>query len=825
MKKRRRIFIVFLAAVMCCGQVQIPVQASEDTGMTRQAEALDRGIMAIKTNEGVYLSWRYLGTDTEDTAFDIYRDGKKITEIPVTTSTNYIDSEGTLESIYEIRTLEKNIETEICKAKAGLEKDYFDISLDVPDPGVTPNGDEYTYTPGDASCADLDGDGEYEIILKWDPSNAGDNMPDGYRGNVYIDAYKLDGTKLWRVDMGRNIRSGPHYTQFMVYDFDSDGYGEMVCKTADGTRDGAGNYIGDKDADWRSESGVILEGPEYLTLFDGRTGEALDTVPYETARQDVNSWGDGYGNRSERYLGAVAYLNGVTPSVVMCRGYYARTTLTAYDVKDKKLVKRWNFDSNTPGNEAFAGQGNHNLAVADVDEDGFDEIVYGSCTIDHDGTGLYSNGFGHGDALHVGDFDPDSPGLEIYGVLEHGEGGSYLKKAADGSVIWHKTAGGDTGRGIAGNFSKDNPGAEFCAVNDGVMYDVNGEKIDNWFAKWNQNFAIYWDGDLEQEALDRMIVEGYGKGRLFTGYHEGATPINASKATANLVADILGDWREEMVSWAVDENGNPVLRVFSTLFPTEYRIATLMHDTQYRCQVASQNVGYTQPAHTSFFLGTGYPLPKQPDIVLTQKKQPSDPEPEPQPDPEPVRLPYEDVEEAAWYYDAIAYNYKAKTMTGLDETHFGPANTLVRGQFAAVLHKMNEKPVMDYKTSFSDVTEGDWYKDAVLWAADKKIVTGYTGTKLFGANDPVTRAQMAAMMYRYAKNYKKYDVKADGDYSRFPDAGDVQGFAIDALKWAVSEGIITGKTIDGQLLLDPQGSANRAECATIIQRFMELYEK
>jgi len=187
------------------------------------------------------------------------------------------------------------------------------------------------------------------------------------------------------------------------------------------------------------------------------------------------------------------------------------------------------------------------------------------------------------------------------------------------------------------------------------------------------------------------------------------------------------------------------------------------------------------------------------------------------------KLPYVDVKEGDWYYDAVAYNYFAKTMTGLDKTHFAPADTLVRGQFAAVLHKMNGMPVMEYTERFSDVTEPDWFKDAVLWAAEKKIVTGYTGTDLFGANDPVTRAQMATMMYRYAKDYKGYDVNVDGDYSSFPDAGDVQVFAIDAMKWAVSEGIITGKTINGQLLLDPQGSANRAECATIIQRFLEKY--
>ena len=187
--------------------------------------------------------------------------------------------------------------------------------------------------------------------------------------------------------------------------------------------------------------------------------------------------------------------------------------------------------------------------------------------------------------------------------------------------------------------------------------------------------------------------------------------------------------------------------------------------------------------------------------------------------------PYTDTEKGAWYYDAVAYNYYAQTMTGLKSDTFGPAETLVRAQFAAVLHKMNAQPEMKYTDKFPDVIETDWFKDAVLWAAENKIVTGYTGTGMFGPNDNVTRAQMATMMYRYAKDFKGYDVKADGDYNKFPDAGDVQEFAKDAMKWAVSEEIITGKTINGQLLLDPQGSANRAECATIIQRFMEKYEK
>jgi len=595
-------------------------EISEETGY-RQVEALDRGLVAIKTGEGVFLSWRYLGTDRENTTFDLYRDGVKLNDSAITDRTNYTDSEGAFDSKYTVHTLVDGVETEVSEEVPVYGSQAFDIPLKKPADGVIPNGSLYSYHPGDASCGDLDGDGEYEIVLKWDPSNVGDNMPDGCRGNVYLDAYKLDGTMLWRIDLGANIRAGSHYTQFMVYDFDGDGCSEMVCKTADGTIDGLGNVIGDKDAVWRNNDGIILEGPEYLTLFDGVTGKVLDSIPYEPKRGDVKGWGDDYGNRSERYLAAVAYLNGETPSVVMCRGYYTRITLAAYDVADKKFKKRWMFDSKDEGNEAYAGQGNHNLATADVDGDGYDEIVYGSCTIDHDGTGLYSSGYGHGDALHVGDLDPEREGLEIWNCLENTPFGAALRDAATGEELFRKTAEDDTGRCVAGNFTKDHPGSEYAYVGS-KMLNSKGEEVADWFTKWSNNFVVYWDGDLEHEAMDRTMIDDYDNGRLLTAWDVGY--INGSKGTSALCADLLGDWREEVI-WPTTDG--KYLRVFMTTIPTEYRIATLMHDTQYRCQIASQNVGYNQPAHTSFFLGTGYDLPSQPTNLFAPSgtTDPSDP--------------------------------------------------------------------------------------------------------------------------------------------------------------------------------------------------------
>lgn len=651
----RRIAIGLLCAAMAVVLfMPLPapqdVRAEGDTAATmkRQVEALDRGMVAIKTEDGVYLSWRLLGTDDAGTAFELYRDGQKITPSPIASSTNYLDASGTTESQYVLHTLEDGQDREQSKAIFVWENNYLDIPLDKPAPGVTPDGKQYDYFPNDAACGDLDGDGEYEIVLKWLPSNSGDNMADGYRGNVYLDAYKMDGRKLWRIDLGVNIRAGAHYTPFLVYDFDGDGYAELVCKTADGTVDGGGSVVGQAGKDWRSLAGVILQGPEYLTLFDGLTGKALDTIDYEPGRGihgtpgvlNKDYWGDDFGNRSERYLAAVAYLGGKKPSVLVSRGYYENFGMAAYDIADKKFQKRWFFDTKQEGNETFAGQGNHNLAVADVDNDGFDEIVFGACTIDHDGTGLYSNQLGHGDAIHVGDFDPESPGLEIFSCFEEEPYGVALRRACDGTILFRYQADGDTGRAIAGNFSPDNPGAEFAASMGDDLWNSKGEVIGSWssITKWMQNFTIYWDGDLEQEVMERTMIDGYGKGRVFTASYD-VTYINGSKSNCSLSADLLGDWREEAI-WPAQDGS--YLRLYHTAIPTQYRIATLMHDTQYRVQAAAQNVGYNQPAHTSFFLGTGYALPKQPQVEAVGPGSPENPDnpkdPEKPTAPQPARL-------------------------------------------------------------------------------------------------------------------------------------------------------------------------------------------
>ncbi len=342
---------------------------------------------------------------------------------------------------------------------------------------------------------------------------------------------------------------------------------------------------------------------------------------YEPGRGDSSTWksgwGDDYGNRMERYLACVAYLNGKTPSVVMCRGYYGRSTLAAYNVVDKKLVKLWIFDSDDGGtdhngnsNSTYRGQGSHSVCPADVDGDGFDEIVYGAACIDHDGVGLYSTGLGHGDALHVSDFLPNRAGLEVF--MPHEETfGSSLRDAATGEILQRVNASSDTGRGIADNFIDDPNGAVFTSTADAVLYNGNGESVGSWsdITKWNMNSAVWWTGDLKRCTMDRTMIDQYGTGRVLTA--SGVTYNNDSKANCCLSADLLGDWREEVI-WRSEDN--TYLRLYSTTYTTEYRIFTLMHDVQYREAIAWQNVSYNQPPHTSFYLGTGFALPELPDV-------------------------------------------------------------------------------------------------------------------------------------------------------------------------------------------------------------------
>ncbi len=594
-----------------------------------QMEYLNRGLVAANTGSGMLLTWRILATDSENTSFKLYKNGTLLTTVAAGKASNYLDAGGTAADKYTIDTYFGNVCVEKGTAavvfgtkNSGQSGAYFDIPTQKPADQTMPDGSTCTYTENDCSVGDIDGDGVYEIIVKWDPSNSQDNSKTGYTGTTFFDCYRLDGTLVWRIDLGRNIRSGAHYTQFLVYDFDGDGKCELICKTADGTKDGKGNYIGDKSKDWRNSSGTVLDGPEYITLFDGMTGAALDTQDYDPARgaQGKETWGDTYGNRSERYTACVAYLDGKNASACFGRGYYTRLAVAAWDVKGGKLSKRWVFDTGFNVNAAGYGDGNHHELAADVDGDGKQEVVCGSAVIDDNGKLLYTTGNAHGDAIHIGDFDPQNPGLEIFQCLEdeyHPNGkkisfGVELRDAKTGKALFRETAGGDTGRAICDNLIAGNAGAEMNGSHSGNVYLATGshEVVCQWsdITKWGQNSVIYWTDVLERAVLDRTMADQYGKGRVFTG--DGISYNNYTKSNMCLTCDLMGDWREEIIGRKSDGG----LRVFTTTFQTEYPIYSLMHNAQYRVQVAAQNNGYNQPPHTDYFLGTDFPLPTTPTV-------------------------------------------------------------------------------------------------------------------------------------------------------------------------------------------------------------------
>ena len=587
----------------------------------RHVEKLGRGVVALHHGEGkVFVSWRLLGTDPEAVAFNVYRktgdaEAVKLTNEPLTKGTCFEDKgvEFAKPVQYTVRTVIDGKEGEASRAWTlpanAPAQPYISVPLKTL-PGHTPN---------DATVADLDGDGEYEIILKQE-QRPRDNSQKGATGETKLEAYKMDGTLRWRINLGKNIREGAHYTQFLVYDFDGDGKAEVMCKTADGTVDGGGTVIGNKDADHRNADGYVLDGPEYLTVFDGMTGKALATVDYVPARGKVSDWGDAYGNRVDRFLAGVAYLDGSRPSAVFCRGCYTRTVLAAWDWRAGKLSQRWVFDSNEAG-RAYTGQGDHSLSVADVDGDGKDDIIYGAMTVGSDGKGLYSTGLGHSDALHVSDFDPDRPGLEVFNIHEKKpDCGVSFRDAKTGKVIWSKPST-DVGRGLAANIDPRHKGAQFWASGPGLdgLYNVKGEKVSDRKPR-SCNFAIWWDGDPLRELLNGNTVSKWNWERgtettLLTA--TGCSSNNGTKSAPALSADIFGDWREEVMLRTSD---NKELRIYTTPIPTDMRLCTLMHDPQYRVAIAWQNVGYNQPPHPSFYLGEGMKMPPRPNITTDRVK-------------------------------------------------------------------------------------------------------------------------------------------------------------------------------------------------------------
>lgn len=677
---------------------------------TRQMEKLDRGLIAIKSGKGVYLSWRLFdsedaiyGSADSNVEFVVYRDGKEIAVVKG--KTNYTDS--TAGQSYTVAPIINGVEWPQCKPVTVMDNNYFDIPMtNKPAPVSLPrtaefknaNGnkyisfadsdgnevgdwrtgnpayDEIEYTIGDCSAGDLDGDGEYEIVVKWD-CGAKDNSQTGVTGTVYLDAYKLDGTFLWRVDLGKNIRGGAHYTQFLVYDFDGDGKAEMTCKTAPGSKGADGTYVTkaakstqaianvtdtENEADYRNGSGYILDGDEYLTVFNGETGNAIDTIYYPNQRVNAYIWGDTYGNRLDRYTSAVAYLDGVKPYAVYMRGYYfgnshqqrqaacavsfdgarldCKYSFDTYDVTNYSDKSGSSYDENgnykgvdgyREGNGQYVGQGNHNCTVADVDNDGTDEVMTGALCYElkDDILGVRWCTFKqHGDALHIGDYDPTHNGLEFYTVHEDGgdtntlsgkeitlDYGMSVIDPDTGEIMLHESAGGDTGRGIMANVGAGGYYQFHAYAGSGRQVGPywamgNGEFVKKSTSEFSmsQNFRVFWDGDIYDELLDGTSVTSWNGSKMaeiFNASKFECVPINSTKANPSLQADLFGDWREELVYPTED---NTKLRVFTTTTPTSYKIKTLMHDPVYRSGVAAEQTAYNQPPHVGFYMGKDF---------------------------------------------------------------------------------------------------------------------------------------------------------------------------------------------------------------------------
>ena len=589
-------------------------------------EKLSRGLIGIPTEEGMYFSWRMTLEDAAGLQFDLYRSSNggaevKLNKEPIDRTSDFLDRtvDYTVDNRWTLKATTGEVAT-WTRLKGEERNPYLSIPICKPEDGEIA-GEPFTYTANDCSVGDLDGDGEYEIILKWSPSNSKRPPQRGFTGNTYLDAYKMDGTRLWRIDLGPNVRSGAATTNFLVFDFDGDGCAEICCKTGDGTVDGQGHRIGDAQADWRTWDkksptyGKIVNGPEYLTVFEGRTGKELDSKEYIPTRYPLDGWGgvggncgnDNTGGRSDRFTAGVAFLDGKTPSPVMVRGWYGRTVVAAWTFTNGALKHTWTFDSAAPGWETYSGMGNHSVTVADFDGDGCDEICVGAMTVDHDGKGLFTTGLRHGDALHAGRFIPSRQGMQVFGVHENEGDNEIVKRTpavamfdgATGEIIWQDGLGQDAGRGVAADIDPRYDGAECWCNIGGLRRGDTGEIICNRKPD-SCNFTIYWDADPLAELLDHVSISKWNWNAESTDLllkAEGVVSNNGTKGNPCLSGDILGDWREEVI-WPSEDQTE--LRIYSTTIPAVDRRATWMNDRQYRLAIAWQNVAYNQPPHPSF---------------------------------------------------------------------------------------------------------------------------------------------------------------------------------------------------------------------------------
>ena len=595
--------------------VALIITATLSVHAQRSMDKLDRGLVAMNTSSGVFCSWRIYGEEYYDVTYNIYRDGTKLNSEPLSVS-NYTDAGGSTSSSYQVEAVVRGVAQGKSKAVTPWAQNYLELAMD--------HGSlTSTYIPNDACCADVDGDGEMEILLKFDNSSwAGTSYQKaGYNGEYFImEVYKLNGKKLWWIDWGPNMADFQNNEQNIVaYDWDGDGKAEAVLRASDGTKihtaSGEVITIGDATKNYlaATSSGqwFVYQGNEYLLYLNGETGEVYDQMEYplkrlENGETNLESvWGDGYGHRSTKHFFGAPYLDGRKPSIFLARGIYTQHKMIALDVNASthKLTERWRWnckDSSSP----WYGQGYHNFGVADVDWDGRDEIVFGSMVIDDNGKGLSTIGLGHGDAQHCSDFNPYMHGQEIYACNEDRPNNNY-RDATTSKIYYRSSPGSDDGRSMCGNFSNDFPGALGASGHDRPISTVYNDHIPEITSTdFDVNFRIYWDGDLLEETLNgtgqknsTVRIHKMGKGNIES--LTGSLTNNDTKATPTFQGDILGDWREEVIARTSDNT----IRIYTTAIPTEWRNYTLWHDMQYRQAMVWQMCGYNQPPHTSYFLG------------------------------------------------------------------------------------------------------------------------------------------------------------------------------------------------------------------------------